>query len=428
MGMPRREFLRRGGAALAVPWVVPASALGKDGFTAPSERIQMGFIGLGGQGSGHLLGGAWTYLSGGCVARDEVQVTAVCDVIRDRRDGSARRVDQYYAGKFGQVGYQACRAFIDFRELLARSDVDAVVIGTPIHWHAPMSILAAEAGKDVYCEKPTALTIRSSRRVADAVRRYGRVYQGGTQQRSEYGGKFRLACELVRSGRLGTLQEVWAFCAGGCYTWSPAGPPQPVPDWLDWDLWLGPAPWFPFDGRLDSHRFGSDGINWGQHHYDIVQWALDADRSGPVELDFRDGHAVATYASGVQVHGAPWPGQSVGDTGGAVFRGTAGWLAVDREELISDPPELVREPLRAGEVHLPATNSHMGEFLECIRTRRQPVGHAEATHRAASALILGGLVQQLRRKLRWDPATERFVDDAAANRLLEAASRAPWDA
>jgi len=426
-GRLTRRALLRGAAAVAVPYLVRPSALGLCGAVAPSERIGMGFIGVGNQGGGHLLGGAWTYLTGGYVARKDVQVLGVSDVRRDRRERAVTRVNQYYAGTLGKGKYQACKPHIDFRELLARDEIDAVLIGTPIHWHAMMTLMAARAGKDVYCEKPTALTVRESRAAADAVLRYGRVFQAGSQQRSEYDGKFRRACELVRSGRIGKLKAVYANRPGGMFTWRAAyGQGKPVPDSLDWDLWLGPAPWRPYQGNLDAHMFGDGGINWGQHHYDIVQWSLDADHTGPVDLYFEDGKQACRYANGVVVYGCPYPGERVGGSGGATWVGTEGRIAVDRENLVSYPSSIVSTPLAADEVHLYKTDSHSGNFLDCIRTRKQTITHAESTHRAASLMLLCGLLQRLRRPLRWDPDKEQFPNDDEANRLLSAAKRAPW--
>ncbi len=424
--LTRREFVTRAAAAVALPTIIPSSARGRDGHVAPSERIGFGFIGLGGQGQGHLFGGAWTYVTGGYVAMPEVQVLAVCDVWGGRREPCRQRVDEFYAGKFGAGTYRSCQSYLDFRELLARDDIDAVLIGSPVHWHAAMTIFAAEAGKDVYCEKPTALSVAQSRRAADAIERYGRVYQAGTQQRSEYEGKFRIACELVRSGRIGELREIYSYIPGGCFVWpTEQRPEQPAPPDLDWDKWLGPAPFVPFDGNLDSHRFGSGGINWGQHHYDIVQWALEADRTGPVELWLEDGRTCYRYANGVTVYGVPYPGCPVGDTGGAMFIGSEGRIAVDREELISDPPSIVTSPLGPNDVHLGRGRGHAMDFLHCVRTRGKPICDGETAHRAASALLLGGLVAQVGRPLKWDPVAERF-DDAEANRLLDVAWRAPW--
>jgi len=428
--LSRRRLLRRGvrvlGAAVAAPYLASSSALGRGGAAAPSDRIGMGFIGLGGQGTGHLLGGAWTYLTGGYVARKDVQVLGVCDVWRNRREAAGHRVNQYYAQTRGKGTYKGCKAYVDFREILARDDVDAVLIATPIHWHAMMTILAAKAGKDVYCEKPTAVTVRESRAMADAIRRYGRVFQAGTQQRSEYGGKFRTACELVRSGRIGKLKEIHAVRSGGGFAWWRVfNQAKPTPDGFDWDLWLGPAPWSPYQGNAHAHLFGFGGINWGQHHYDIVQWALGADRTGPVELYQDEGRLAMRYANGVVVYGSPYPGERVGGSGGATFVGTEGRIAVDRENLVAYPSSLL-EPLGPGDVHLYTNDSHSGNFLDCVRTRKRPICDAETAHRAASTLLLGGIEQLLKRPLTWDPRRERFVNDEEANRLLSAAKRSPW--
>jgi len=285
------------------------------------------------------------------------------------------------------------------------------------------------AGKDVYCEKPTACTVRESQAVRDAVRRHGRVYQAGTQQRSEYGGKFRLACELVRSGRIGQLKEVWCHRDGGAIAWPrrPAAPAKPVPDDLDWDLFLGPAPAIPYDGNAGAHRFDLGELNWGQHHTDIIQWACDADATGPVELFVEKGRSGFRYPGGVTVRGRPHPDEPiVGGEGGACFVGTEGRIAVDRNVLVSTPGSIVREPLRPDEVHLPRNDGHADEFLRCVRTRRRTICDENVAHRSASVLLLGGIVKQLGRPLRWDPVAETFPGDDEANRLLGIATRAPW--
>jgi len=432
--MTRRQFLRETttalGTALAVPSIIPASALGRNGAMAPSERITMGFIGVGTQGGGHLLGGAWTYVAGGYAGRKDVQVLAVCDVWRDRRERAAQRVNDHYSEIFGKGNYKACEAYSDFRQVLARSDIDAVLIATPAHWHATMVVMAVASGKDVYCEKPTAVTIAESQAVLAAVRRYARVYQAGTQQRSEYGGKFRQACEFVRSGRIGQLKEIYAWRDGGGIHWPPQrfGPQKPVPASFDWDLYLGPMAWFPYDGGdTGPHRFDIGELNWGQHHYDIVQWAAAADETGPVEIFLEGGRSCYKYGSGVVVYGKPYPGEAIGGDGGACFVGTAGRIAVDRDGLVSDPPDIVREPLRPSELHLYYSDSHSGNFLECVRTRKKTICDADIAHRAASALLLGGVAKQLGRSLKWDPQAERFINDEAANRLLSMAKRTPWN-
>jgi len=291
-----------------------------------------------------------------------------------------------------------------------------------------MSIMAAQAGKDVYCEKPTAVTIQESQAVLSAVRRYGRVYQAGTQQRSEYNGKFRRACEFVQSGRIGKLKEIYAWRDGGAFQW-PAkfGPERPVPAGLNWDFWLGPLPWFPYDGHTGGHRFDIGELNWGQHHYDIIQWAAGADQTGPVELWTEKGRSNYKYATGVIVYGKAYPGESVGGEGGACFVGTEGRIAVARGSLVSYPEQIVRDPLRPNEVHLYRADSHSGNFLECVRTRKKPICDADIAHRAASALLLGGIAKQLQRRLKWDPVKEEFVGDDAANALRKVRPmRKPW--
>jgi predicted dehydrogenase len=389
----------------------------------------MGFIGIGGQGGGHLFGGAWTYLTGGYLARDDVRVLAVCDVWRDRREAAKLRVNRHYAETRGNAEYKACESYKDFRQVLDRPDIDAVLIASPAHWHATMAVMAIRAGKDVYCEKPTACTVRESRTVFDAVRRYGRVYQAGTQQRSEYGGNFRRACEFIRSGRIGTLTEVYSYRDGGALLWPKRfGPGKPEPAGLDWDLYLGPAPWFPFDGNTGAHRFDFGELNWAQHHFDIVQWCADCDNTGPVELWVEGGRSCYRYANGVTVLGMPHPAESVGGNGGATFVGTSGRITVDRDALVSIPTSIVREPLQPGEFHLDPVNSHSGNFLECVRTRKRPVCPADSSHRAASAMLLGGIVKQIGRRLKWDPIREDFIGDSEASTLLSMARRAPWQA
>lgn len=431
LSLSRRHFLRRSAgafcAAVAVPSLIPASALGRGGAMVPSERVTMGFIGVGGQGGGHLLGGAWTYLTGGYAARKDVQVLAVCDVVRSRRENATQRVNQNYTQTLGLGNYQSCQAYVDFRQVLERDDIDAVLIATPAHWHAIMAIMAAQAGKDIYCEKPTAVTVRESQAVVKAVRRYGRVYQAGTQQRSEYNAHFRRACEYVRNERIGRLQEIYAYRDGGAVAWPTRfDPAKPVPEGLDWDLYLGPAPWFPYDGNASAHRFDIGELNWGQHHYDFVQWAAGADETGPVSLFMEQGRTGYQYASGVVVHGSAYPGENIGGDGGACFVGTEGRIAVDRGNLVSYPENIVREPIRPDELHVYHCDSHSGNFLECVRTRKRTICDVDIAHRAASALLLGGVEKQLQRPLKWDPQQEQFIGDDEANRLLSIAQRPPW--
>ncbi|MBI2926786.1 MAG: Gfo/Idh/MocA family oxidoreductase [Verrucomicrobia bacterium] len=439
--LSRRQFLRRTttglGAALAAPTLIPASALGLDGATPPSERITMGFVGLGGQGSGHLLGGAWTYVPGGYVARPDVQVLAVCDVRKERRDQALARCNQVYAQKFNQAGYSGVRAYNDFREVLARPDIEAVLLALPYHWAAPMAAMAARAGKDVYCEKPIAITVREGRSIVETFRRYGRIYQAGTQQRSEYAGKFRLACELVRNGRIGQLKEVYAYRQPGAFFPTPwtTDNARSVPAGFDWDLWLGPLPWRPFGGEAGHALSGCfiGDINWSPHHYDIIQWTVNPDPTAPIEVTYenqgtRSESAVIhyRYSNGAVVHSSGYPGESVGGEGGACFVGTEGRIAVDRANIVSYPASIVKEPLRPSDSRVYHADSHSGNFLECVRTRRPTICHPETAVYTINAILIGGIALALRRALKWDPLKSEFIGDEQANRLLSYTPRPPW--
>lgn len=430
--LTRRQFLAGGAAvAVAAPSLIPASALGRDGHTLPSERIGMGFIGLGGQGTGHLLGGAWTYVPGGYIARDDVQVLAVCDVRRERRDRAHQRCNQIYAEKFDQAGYSGVQAYNDFREVLARPDIDALLLALPYHWAALMATMALRAGKDVYCEKPICTTIREGRNLVEACRRFGRVYQAGTQQRSEYDGKFRQACELVRNGRIGRLQEVYAYRSPGAFVpsdWT-SDESQPVPEGFDWDLWLGPLPWRPYSGGAGhalSGFFVGD-VNWSPHHYDIVRWTINPDPAEIVEAWPENGAVHYRYAdSGVVIHSTGYPGENVGFEGGACFAGSAGRIAVDRSNIVSYPASILREPLRPGDARVYHATSHSGNFLDCIRTRRPTICEPQTAVDSMTLILAGGIALALGRRVKWDPTAGEFPGDDQANRLLAYAPRPPW--
>lgn len=439
----RRQFLRQSsialGAALAAPALVPASALGRNGATAPSERINMGFIGLGGQGTGHLLGGGWTYVPGGYAARNDVQVLAVCDVRKERRDHALERCNQIYAEKLGRPSYHGVQAYNDFRGVLARPDIEAVLIAVPYHWAAPLATMAAQAGKDVYCEKPIAITVRQGQNLAATCKRYSRIYQAGTQQRSEYGGKFRLACELIRNGRIGQLKEVYAYRQPGAFyptRWT-TDTPQPVPEGFDWDLWLGPLSWRPYGGEAGHALPGSfiGDVNWSPHHYDIIQWTINPDPSAPIEVSYEskgkhpaDAVIHYRYANGVQVHSTAYPGEPVGNDGGACFVGTEGRIAVDRDSIVSYPASILNQPLRPADSRVYRTDSHSGNFLECVRSRRLTICNPETATYTINAILIGGISMILQRALTWDPAKAQFVGDEEANRLLSYTPRPPWRA
>ena len=429
--LSRRRFIRAaaGSAAgvLSAPFVVPPSARGADGGTAPSDRIVLGLIGMGKMCNGHL---------GGLLGRTDVHVAALCDVETIRLGRCKKRVEDKYAERYGKDTYKGCDAYADFRELLARPDVDAVLIATPTNWHGIMSAEACKAGKDVYCEKPLSLTIAEARAIATAAKRYNRVFQTGSQQRSDH--SFRFACELVRSGRIGKVERVHVNVGGPpgpCYL-----PAEPTPGTLDWDMWTGPAPMRPYHSKicpLDDYKswpqwryywdYGGGGMtDFGAHHFDIAQWGMGMDDSGPVEIIPADRSETKRltyrYANGtLMTHG--------GASGGAgvEFIGTEGKVGVNRGQLLRTEPEgLKRERLGPNDTHLHRSGNHMENWLACIRSRRQPICPAEVGCRSVSVCHLGNIVYRLKRPLRWDPAEEQFVGDPEADRLIGRPMRSPW--
>jgi hypothetical protein len=293
-----------------------------------------------------------------------------------------------------------------------------------------MAAMAMRAGKDVYCEKPIAITVREGRNLIETAKRFGRIYQAGTQQRSEYGGKFRLACEWVRNGRIGQLKEVYAYRSPGAFypvPWT-SDDCRPVPDGFDWDLWLGPLPWRPFNGESGHALSGSfiGDVNWAPHHYDIIQWTIQPDPSAPIEVWPDNGAVHYRYSNGVVVHSTGYPGERVGDEGGACFVGTEGRIAVDRSNLVSYPEAILTQPLRPADSRVYHSNSHSGNFLECLRTRRPTICNPETAVYTMNAILVGGISLILKRALKWDPMKERFAGDEQANRLLSYAPRPPW--
>jgi predicted dehydrogenase len=422
--LTRREFVQRAGGALAGVPLLMSRASGETTRPAPSERLTVGFIGTGKFGNAYHLRDLLRF--------PDVQAVAVCDVDTNRREQARERVNRAYSGR---RGYSGCAAYRDFRELLARTDIDAVVIATPEHWHTIMVVEACKAGKDVYCEKPLTLTLAESQRCIEAVRKYNRVMQVGSQQRSNIFGQFREACEFIRSGRLGRIRRVEVGVGGPSKPCDlPGERPEPG---LDWDLWLGPALERPYSSVLSPRGVHDHFPSWreyreyaggaladmGAHHFDIAQWALDMDRSGPVKIIPPEDPKVTRgakmiYANGIElVHG----GES-----GCTFYGEKGKLRIDRGVLQADPADLIREPVRADEVHLRQTAGHHRDWVDCIRSRRDPIADVEAGARTAAICILLNLVYWKRRELRWDPANWRFVDDAEANAWLDRPRREAW--
>jgi predicted dehydrogenase len=422
VGVSRRRFLKGAAAAVGAPYFIASSALGANGAPPASDRIVLGAIGVGGMGMGNLRG---------FLGRSRVQVVAVCDVDRAHRDEAKRAVDERY-------GNADCRAYNDFREMLADQDLDAVCTALPDHWHAIPAIEAARAGIDVYGEKPFARSIREGRAIVNAVERYGRVWQTGSWQRSV--GSFRKACELVRNGRLGKVHLIEVGLPGSPSTG--ARPPEPVPDGLDWELWLGPAPWAEYTGARCHYNWrwlfdysGGGLTDWGGHHIDIAHWAMGLDETGPIWVEGvgqfpADGlYDVPTgyrfeckYADGLTI--------SVGDTGkypmGTKWYGDRGWIHVSRSALKAEPASLLDEQIEPGEIRLYESSNHTGNFLDCIISRRRTVTPAETAHRSISVALLGEIAMRTGRRIHWDPETEEIIGDRAASALLGRSYRSPW--
>jgi len=429
--LTRRRFLTRsvlaGAWAAAAPLAVPASALGRGGQTPPSERIVMGCIGVGGQGTRGMAGGIWAP-PGGFIGQKEVRVVAVCDVNRRNLENARRIVNQRY-------GNRDCRAYRDFRELLARPDIDALLIATGERWHPLLAIAAARAGKDMYCEKPLSLTIREALAVREEILRHGVVFQMGTQQRSS--AAFRFACELVRNGRIGRVKEVIVGVGGPPAFRECPLPPEPEPSWLDYDMWLGPIPWRPYNHAFVAGWMayrdcsGGEMTNWGAHHFDIAQWGLGMDESGPVKIVPPDGkeHPVLTYyyADGTKMTRDPERLQrESGHNNGVMFVGEEGKVAVWRYDLRTWPESLRRERIKPGEIRLHESDNHHTDFLRAVRSRALPGAHIRAAARSITVCHLGNIAYELGRPVRWNPAEERFVDDPDAERLFHRPMRSPW--
>jgi predicted dehydrogenase len=363
----------------------------------------------------------------------DVQVLAVCDVDTNRREQAKGRVEKTYSG---EKAYKGCVAYNDFRELIARDDIDAVLIATPEHWHTIPIVEACKAGKDVYCEKPLTLTLAESKLCIDAVRKHGRVLQTGSQQRSNVFGDFRQGCEFIRSGRIGKVHRVTVGVGGPARPCDlPGEDPEPG---LDWNLWLGGAPDRPYSSVLSPRgvhdsfpawrryrEYAGGGLaDMGAHHFDIAQWALDMDRSGPVKViparDPKASHGVKLiYASGIEM-------EHINEPGGCMFYGEKGTLYIERGKLRSDPEGLIKEPLRDDEVHLPRSPGHHRNWLDCIRSRQRPIADVEIGARTVAICHLANLAYWHHRELNWDPAAWRFVKDDEANGWLDRPRRDPW--
>ena len=430
VAITRRKLLAAGAAGFALPSMLPARAVGSPGTAPPSDVIRFGLIGCGKMGHADAIH-LFTTGAARLVAISDVDATI-----------SASTRETFEADQETRYGKGAIAEHRDFRDLIARDDIDAVVVATPDHWHAIPVIEACKAGKDIYCEKPLSLTIREARAMADAVKKHGRVLQTGSQQRSD--ARFRRACELVRSGAIGKVQRVIVRVGGPSKAFDL--PEEPLPAGIDWEMWLGPAPKLPYNKRLHPNGWrayrefaGGGTTDWGAHHFDIVQWALDADTTGPIEAHPPGAdHKALTlvYASGTLVQHAPpdgldrveWPSPPEGDKNGITFIGEDGWIEVDRKHLRTFPESLATADLGADAVHLEESPGHHRNFLECMKTRKLPICHVEIGCRSVTVCHLVNIAYWTGRSIRWDPVAEQIIGDADAATWLDRPRCAPWDA
>jgi predicted dehydrogenase len=450
-GISRRSFLKTSlgaTAAAGFPMIVPSSVLGQ---FAPSKRINVGAIGVGRISRVHDMPGILQF--------DRARIVAVCDLDAHRVEDGKKFVNDFYAKKTGKP-YDGVTGYANYHELLANKDIDAVVVSTPDHWHALIGVDAVRAGKDVYLQKPASLTIAEGRALSNAVQASGRILQIGSQQRSTI--QFRYAAELVRNGRIGTLQRVEIGLPG-----DPAGgdkTPAPAPDWFNYEMWLGETPYVYYTvdrvhprtgysrpGWLRCRQFGAGMITgWGAHHIDSAHWGMNTEYTGPVEIwgqaEFPD-HGLwdvhgpfkteANYANGVHMNiSGDYPN-------GIKFYGSKGCIFVsrgneqvtksdpvaklnDNTALASSDPAIIKSTIGPDEIHLYESEDQHGNWLDCIVTRQQPISPAEMGHRACSTCLIHDMAMVLKRKLYWDPVNERFHNDDEANSMLSRPQRAPY--
>jgi len=429
----RREFLKKASAAaigaVGLPLFIPSTALGRSGAVPPSDRINIGCIGVGGMGTGNMQ----SFLE-----KPEAQIVAVCDVDAKHRR-SAREIVEKKTGRNG------CTEYNDFRELLGRDDLDAISLATPDHWHALIAVAAAKQRLDIYGEKPLGYTIAEGRAIVDAVDRYGIVWQTGSWQRSLR--NFRYACELVRNGRIGTVRTVRVGLPYGHSLSDQGGfKPAPVPEGFDYDMWLGPAPWVPYSPnrchwnfRWISDYSGGQLTDWAGHHCDIAQWGMGTELTSPVEIEGVAGFPpaenglfdtaksyrfVCTFKEGFTMIVADQRQQPKGM--GVHFEGSDGWIWVDRSGIDASNKSLLGSVIGPTEIHLYKSNDHHQNFLDCVRSRSETITPAKLAHRSIMIGHLGLIAMKLGRKVNWDPVAERFINDPEADRLLSRTMRSPW--
>ncbi len=423
----RRQFLRQATLAAGAFTIVPRFVLGGPGHIPPSDKIGMVVIGCGRQGTG---------LAGRFLPFDQVKLIGGSDVYPEKLERFTKKVNEHYAKEAGKSDYKGCQATVDYHELLDHDDVDAVIVALPDHWHALASVDAMQRGKDVFCEKPLAHTVKEGRLMVDVARREGRVVQTGSMQRSRE--DFRKACELVRNGYIGDVQKVLVHCGDPAVPYN--SPKEEMPAGLDWDRWIGPAPMKPFNHELAPpipeefwpnwrayEEFGGGILSdWGAHMFDIAQWGLGMDDSGPVSyIPPKDPKATRgmrfLYANGVEMVHEDF------DRGwGVRFIGTEGSIDISRSYFDSEPGHIKRTKLAQGDKHLYASDDHYLDWIQCIESREKPICDVETGHRSSSICNVANIAYKLGRPLEYDPVQETFKGDAEANALLGKQYREPY--
>ena len=451
--MKRRKFVQNFALGAVGTWgfptIVPANVLG--GKDAPSNKINIAQIGCGRIARTHDLPSTWKF--------EKARIMAVCDLDRHRTEETKQLVEEYYTKKTGQANYIDVKMYDDYREMLLNKDIDAVMISTPDFWHAQPAMEAALAGKDIYLQKPTSLTIHEGRQLAEIIQKTGRILQVGTQQRSS--SQFRKAAELVRNGRIGKLHTVKIGLPG-----DPSGPPapaMPIPKGFNYDMWLGSTPEMPYTeigvhpqvgydrpGWLRMEQFGAGMITgWGQHHYDSAAWGMDTEYTGPISVEsvaefpksglwnvHGDFMSKAEYANGITMY------TSGGYQNGIRYEGTEGWIFVSRGDYAATPsdptskvrakaidasdPKILESVIGEKEIHLYNSADQHGNWLDCIESRKEPISPIEIGHRACSVCLITHVSMKIPRKLQWDPKKEHFVNDSEANTWLRRSQRAPY--
>jgi len=450
--MKRRKFIsgtaKAAAGAVVMPVIIPASVIGKN---PPGDKINIGWIGCGRQGRGDIMG---------TMGYNTAMVAAVSDVDSDRMALGKKMIEDFYSKKTGKTSYVNVKMYDDYHGMLADKDIDAVMITTPDHWHSQPALEAALAGKDIYLEKPTSLTIAEGRILSDVVRKQKIILQVGTQQRSSF--QWRYAAELVRNGRIGRLHTVKIGLPGDPS--GPEAPEMPVPRNLNYDMWLGSTPevyyteirvhpqvGFDRPGWLRCEQFGAGMITgWGQHHFDSAAWGMDTELTGPVSVEavaqfpksglwdvHGDFMSIAEYKNGVtQLTSGNYPN-------GVRYEGTEGWIFVtrgnyratasdpipenqDNQPLQASDPKILTSVIGPDEIHLYESSDQVGNWLDCIRSRQEPISPVETGHRACTVCLVTHIAMKLGRKLYWDPEKERFLNDDEADSMISRPQRAPY--